>query len=126
MKMKLHIWTQVVALAVVCVITPTGCCHTRGHSVYREIHKAAIDGDAASVQADLRSRPGDLNLPDDLGQTPLHLAAAHCRTNVVALLLDKGAKLDALAKGDPTPLHLAAQSGCAEAVKMLLAKGAEV
>ena len=58
--------------------------------------------------------------------TPLHLAASACHTNVVALLLDKGAKIDCAAKDGATPLHLAAQEGCADVVNLLLAKGANV
>jgi len=112
------------ALSICCSLLATGCCHT--HSAYRSIHQAAIDGDVTSVAADLKRTPGDLNLPDDAGQTPLHLAAIHCRTNLVALLLEKGAKVDALAKGNATPLHLAAQAGCMDAVKLLLAKGADI
>lgn len=72
------------------------------------------------------SDSGDLNLPDDAGLTPLHLAAGHCRTNVVALLLEKGAQPNSKAKGGATPLHLASQEGCADAVTMLLTGGAQV
>ena len=115
-----------IALFLCISMIGAGCCHTQTHSAYRSIHQAAIDGDAVSVSADLKAHPGDLNLPDDAGQTPLHLAAIHCRTNVVALLLDKGARPDALATGDATPLHLAAQAGCAEAVTLLLSKGASI
>jgi ankyrin repeat protein len=78
------------------------------------------------VAADLNANPGNLNLADDAGQTPLHLGAVHCRTNVVALLLEKGAKVDAVMKGNATPLHLAAQAGCSGAVILLLSKGAHI
>jgi len=126
MKIELHVLVNLTALAFSCITLATACCQTQHRSHYREIHEAAINGDAASVEADLRARPEDLNLPDDSGQTPLHLAAIHCRTNVVAVLLDKGADINARAKGKATPLHFAAQAGCTNALRMLLSKGAEV
>ena len=103
-----------------CFLIPTT------HSIYRPIHEYAADGNVAAVAQDLATNSYDLNLPDDAGRTPLHLAATHCQTNVVALLLDKGAKINVKASGGATPLHLAAQEGCADVVKLLLDKGAKV
>lgn len=126
MKTRLSpsVWTVIVAtlLAVLCA----GCIHQNRHSAYREIHGAARDGDVAQVAGDLAQNPGDLNLPDDAGLTPLHLAASHCHSNVVTVLLDKGAKIDYPAKDGTTPLHLAAQEGCADAVALFIARGAQV
>jgi ankyrin repeat protein len=118
------LWT--ILLTTVLMAIGTGCFHSPQHSAYREIHASARDGDVGQVAGDLAQNPGDLNLSDDAGLTPLHLAASACHTNVVALLLDKGAKIDCPAKDNATPLHLAAQEGCTDAVNLLLAKGANV
>lgn len=117
-------WAILIATAM--VIICAGCAQPLKHSAYRDIHAAARDGDALQVAADLTQNPGDLNLPDDAGLTPLHLAASYCRTNIVVLLLDKGAKLDPTEKNGATPLHFAAQEGCTDAVKLLLDRGANV
>jgi ankyrin repeat protein len=114
------------ALAAFLIWSNTGCALFHHHSTYGSIHQSAKSGDAASVAAELAAHPEELNQTDDLGQTPLHIAAAQCHTNLVALLLDKGAATNPKAKGGATPLHLAAQEGCADAVTLLLAKGAEV
>jgi ankyrin repeat protein len=95
-------------------------------SAYRPIHQYAEAGDAAQVAADLATNSSDLNLPDDAGLTPLHLAAAHCHTNVIALLLKKGASVNKKGRGGATPLHLAAQEGCVDAVTLLLAGRAKI
>ena len=113
-------------LAVTLALVVAGCCFAQHPSAYRSIHALAKSGDAAGVAEDLAQHPHDLNLPDDAGLTPLHLAAAQCHTNVVALLLDKGADVNRKANGGATPLHLAAQEGCVGAVSMLLAKGATI
>jgi len=85
-----------------------------------------IDDDSKGVAADLSSRPNDLELLDDAGRTPLLLAANQCSTNVLVLLLKKGAKVDVVASGRSTALHLAAQAGCSAAVLILLDHGCEV
>lgn len=99
------------------------CCHTDG---YHDIHAAALAGNLAQVTADLDRNPKDVNLPDSAGLTPLHLAASHCHTEVVTLLLNRGADIDCQATGGATPLHLAAQEGCTSAVNLLLEKHAKV
>lgn len=114
------ILTAAVAIACAgCFLIPPA------HSKNRPIHEYAADGNVAAVAQDLATNSYDLNLPDDAGRTPLHLAATHCHTDVVLLLLNKGAKIDVKAKGGATPLHLAAQEGCADVVNLLLAKGAK-
>lgn len=126
MKRRFYLSVRTILLAVVLAFAGAGCLHPIHHSAYREIHGAARDGDAAQVSADLAQNPGDINLPDDAGLTPLHLAAATCHTNVVIVLLDEGARIDCPAKDGASPLHLAAQEGCADGVNLLLAKGANV
>jgi ankyrin repeat protein len=127
MKTKFHTLIQTAMLTAALAVACAGCfLIPPSHSSYRPIHEYAADGNVTAVAQDIATNSHDLNLPDDAGRTPLHLAATHCHTNVVALLLDKGAKIDPRAAGGTTPLHLAAQGGCVEVVNLLLAKGAKV
>ncbi|XP_044976815.1 E3 ubiquitin-protein ligase XB3 [Hordeum vulgare subsp. vulgare] len=70
-----------------------------------------------------------VNVRDDHGATPLHLAARQGRPGSVQLLLENGAIVSALtgSYGFPgsTPLHLAARSGSLDCVRKLLAWGAD-
>ena len=93
---------------------------------YRPIHQYAAEGNAEAIVQDLSTNKWDLDRPDNQGRTPLDYALMHCHTNVISLLLDRGAKLNVKADGGATPLHLAAQQGCLDGVKLLLAKGANV
>lgn len=96
------------------------------HSDYRPIHQAAGGCDVATVALILSTNPAALNITEDGGRGPLHVAAAHCCTNVIALLLQKGAKLELKGDRGETPLHVAAQEGCVDAVTMLVNKGANI
>ncbi len=62
---------------------------------------------------------------DDLGYTPLHTAASNGRFEIVTMLLDNGAHIQAKTNADATPLHLAAAAGSAQTVKLLMAKKAD-
>uniref|UniRef100_A0A8B9LR32 Ankyrin 3a n=1 Tax=Astyanax mexicanus TaxID=7994 RepID=A0A8B9LR32_ASTMX len=58
--------------------------------------------------------------------TPLHVAAKRGNGNMVKLLLDRGAKIDAKTKDGLTPLHCGARSGHEQVVEMLLDRGAPI
>lgn len=124
MKTKTNIPLRTVLIVIMVAFCSLGC--QPHHDLYRDIHAAARAGDVAEVTADLVQNPSDLELPDNAGFTPLYLAASACQTNVVALLLDKGAKIDIKAKDGSTPLQEAAQQGCQGCVSLLLDRGATV
>jgi ankyrin repeat protein len=89
---------------------------------------AAARGDASAVRAALAAgTPPDLRDKD--GRTPLHWAAEGGHTEVIRVLLDAGAEVDAQEQDryfGRTPLHLAAQGGHTDAIQLLLNAGAEV
>ncbi|RYP39319.1 hypothetical protein DL768_010725 [Monosporascus sp. mg162] len=60
------------------------------------------------------------------GQTPLSWAAEEGHREIVQLLLDKGAEIDAKDNDGRTPLWWAARNGHKEIVLLLLEKGAEI
>ncbi|RYP70200.1 hypothetical protein DL771_005587 [Monosporascus sp. 5C6A] len=60
------------------------------------------------------------------GQTPLSWAAEKGHKEIVQLLLDKGAEIDAKDSNSRTPLSWAAEKGHKEIVQLLLDKGAEI
>ncbi|MDQ6891103.1 MAG: ankyrin repeat domain-containing protein [Acidobacteriota bacterium] len=115
--------------ASLALLVALSACRSLGpapHSRYRAIHEYAINGEVERVSADIASTPGDLNLPDDAGDTPLHLAAMHCRMPVIVFLVTKRAAVNRKDRGGATALHLAAQEGCLPAVTSLLGSGAKV
>lgn len=66
---------------------------------------------------------------DFWGCAALHLACAEGSGNSVplaTLLLDRGAKVNAVDTWDQTPLHFAARAGSAEMCKLLICRGAAI
>lgn len=70
----------------------------------------------------LISRDADVNKP---GWAPLHYAATSAHLDVMKLLLDNAAYIDAESPNGSTPLMMAAMYGNAAAVKLLLDAGAD-
>ena len=82
---------------------------------------AALRGQLDSTQR-LLARGATINRP---GWTPLHYAASGPEAKVVALLLDRGAVVDAPSPNRTTALMMAARYGSEDAVRLLRARGAD-
>jgi len=81
------------------------------------------NGDLQRVKQIVESAGMDINSPID-GRQPLHYACDFGQTEVVAYLLSRGAKIDALDNHGITPLLAAIFEGHPSTIKLLLAKGA--
>jgi ankyrin repeat protein len=82
---------------------------------------AAYQKNMPAVQA-LLEKGAQVNRPD---WTALHYAAAAGELDIMRLLLERHAYIDAESPTGTTPLMLAAQEGQQEAVKLLLEEGAD-
>lgn len=82
---------------------------------------AALKGDKEQVRK-LIARDADVNKP---GWTPLHYAATAGNLDIIALLLDESAYIDAESPNKTTPLMMAAMYGSTAAVQALLEAGAD-
>ncbi|XP_063240434.1 ankyrin repeat domain-containing protein 27 [Bacillus rossius redtenbacheri] len=72
-------------------------------------------------------RAADVNVCNPEGVTPLHAAAAHGRADLVRLLLERGARADAVTRARrASPLHLACQHQQLRAARLLLQAGCSV
>jgi ankyrin repeat protein len=56
---------------------------------------------------------------DDHGFSPLHWAAKYGQYKIVELLLQRGARVNVVNKGDDAPLHLAAAHGHHDVVRLV-------
>jgi ankyrin repeat protein len=82
---------------------------------------AALKGDLAGAQL-LLEHGAKINHP---GWSPLHYAASGPEPELVQLLLDRGAEIDAASPNGSTALMMAAQYGPEDSVKLLLDRGAD-
>jgi uncharacterized protein len=82
---------------------------------------ASLKGHAALVKK-LIARDADVN---KTGWAPLHYAATAGNLEIMQILLDENAYIDAESPNKSTPLMVAAQYGSTQAVKLLLEAGAD-
>jgi len=88
---------------------------------------AAIGNENVEVIKFLVANRADANAVSVEQWTPLHSATYSKKlVESAALLISKGAKVNAQKKDGSTPLHMAATHGNVEFVKLLIAKGADV
>ncbi|WCR59442.1 MAG: Phosphocholine transferase AnkX [Wolbachia endosymbiont of Ctenocephalides felis wCfeF] len=67
-----------------------------------------------------------VNVENNCGQTPLHIAAENGWLNIVKYLIDKDANINAKGEYGWTPLHIAAKNGKLDMIKYLTNKGANI
>jgi uncharacterized protein len=82
---------------------------------------AALKGQTALAQT-LIDKGADVNKP---GWAPLHYASTYGHLELMNLLLEHHAYIDAASPNESTPLMMAAMYGTASAVKLLLEAGAD-
>jgi ankyrin repeat protein len=82
---------------------------------------AALNG-LTEICSQLIAKDADVNKP---GWTPLHYAATNGHLDIMSLLLENYAYIDAASPNGTTPLMMAARYGTPSAVKLLLEAGAD-
>lgn len=95
----------------------------------KEIIKAAKKGQSQIVKALLAMDPKLVEARDSDGSTPLHCATWKGHPDVVALLLEAGADVNAQNQNDhwgTTPLHAAAHANQVAIAQMLIDHGADL
>jgi ankyrin repeat protein len=125
-----------ITIAVVIVTSTTVCEAAQGKtSLEREFVDAALNNNKQKVELFIEAGI-DVNAKDFGGRTGLYLASMYGHTEIVKLLLDKGADanlpkqaFEGHTDGEydgHTALYVACKRGHTEVVKLLLAKGADV
>lgn len=108
-------------VAAVLIDWPTTLVETRTEQDESPLMIAAIQGQLDIAKL-LITRGADVNKP---GWTALHYAASRGHVEVMHLLLENHAYIDAASPNNTTPLMMAARYGSDQAVRLLLEEGAD-
>lgn len=90
------------------------------------IHEVVRMGDVQTINKLIAANRGVVSARNELGSTPLHIAAGNSAPDIVSLLLKQGAAINSKDNRGVTPLHIAAFSGHKANLELLLAKGADL
>lgn len=120
-------------------VSPLLCAIYTGQPIIRDflrtrvasldVFEAAALGDTAQLTALLAADRAAANAFSGDGWTPLHLAAAFAGPDAIRLLLERGARIDAVSRNPQQnqPLHAAIALGhSTQSVRLLLDEGADV
>jgi hypothetical protein len=92
-----------------------------------QLHHCVRKGLTSSVKRLLSIRNINVNVKNDWnGSTPLHWAAWNGHIEIVRLLLQNGAEVNAKDRWDRTPLHFAAYHGHVDILHLLVENGADL
>lgn len=103
----------------------------RPRSKPSSLHSFAQYGDLISLKKKLQESPSLVNARNPvIAQTPLHVAAAHNKKEIVKFLLNwpgpENLEMEAKNMYGETPLHMAAKNGSTEVLRLLLEHNADI
>lgn len=113
-KLKIYL------LAVSALITLSGTLYSL------PIHDAVTKGDFDSVRKIIKEDSTQINISDNEGMAPIHLAVIAESYEIVSFLIENGAFVNITEQEKFTPLHLAAKNGNPDITELLLKHGADV
>jgi ankyrin repeat protein len=90
----------------------------------KPLHRALENGDLNQVSDIVKKNPNSVNIKDEQGWYPLHLAVRTSHLEIVEFLIDKGADINARGPYGITPLRRALESDQQMIANSLLEKGA--
>ena len=126
-RTPLHCATDKSHLSAIELLLDKGADPTvRDHLGITLIHDAAGIGDEKLMRRLLRDKRVDISALTGKKTTALHYAAMEGHANVVRMLLEVGAEIDARRDGGVTALHFAAERGREDVVRLLIEAGANV
>lgn len=88
------------------------------------LHSLVLGGNVADVEIFLAGNSSGLDIANNLGQTPLHLAAGTGSIQIVSVLLTYGANIEAIDRAGNRPVHEATLGNHFEVVKFLVERRA--
>lgn len=98
----------------------------RGFHGYTLLHHAASRGHCKIIAELVRHRMLPIDIKNDAGETPLHLAAYNGHLLAVDQLLDNGANINEINNEEETCLFYAARKSTPVIVRLLIQRGADV
>ncbi|WP_395463020.1 ankyrin repeat domain-containing protein [Wolbachia endosymbiont of Cantharis cryptica] len=106
---------------------PTGG-NVKNNSSATLLHTAVAFGNMRIVESLINKMDDDdmVNTKNRFGSTPLHLAVAWREPEMVSLLIERGADIEAKDNNGKTPLHLAVAWREPEMVSLLIERGADI
>lgn len=100
------------------ILALTSVCGENFHSLIKA-------GDAVAVSEQISKHKVFVNMSDELGRSPLHLAVIHGHLNIVNILIKAGAEVNSIDRlKSLTPLHYAAFHNFPKIMLFLLSRGA--
>jgi ankyrin repeat protein/serine/threonine protein kinase len=115
---------QIISVLILERADLVNCCGTaRGDTA---LHLALLSGHEACASELLQYSNIEVNVRNDVGRTPLYLAAMMGLADIVRQLIGKNANLELACKEGFTPLQVAASKGHLQTVRTLLDAGAKL